>query len=304
MTRTSVLVAILNWNSGSTIHESVRVLLSVPHEFLRVLIVDNGSTDGSTEALTKEFPAIHCLRNGVNMGVAGGFNQALAYAEQSGDGYIVLLNSDATITAGGIAQLVEVMVSDPLIAACTPRIMDASRPGQVWFDGGVRSYTGLPVHKGLGHKPSLAFTPHDEYCMTGCIVLLRVPSVIGIGGFDNALFAYGEDTDASFRLIRQGYRLVHVPAVCANHHPSASLRANAGKWLRDYYTCRNSLLLWKKYRKDTALHLPLCAVLWKYVVVPVLYFIMSLQGRRVAWTVRGVYDFVQGSFGECKKGSS
>jgi GT2 family glycosyltransferase len=120
-----VCVVVLNHNGGAMTVESLRALLATnwPAGRLRVVLVDNASTDGIAQRVEAELPSVRVLRSPINHGFAGGNNLALrdlAHAD-----YVALVNNDVTVGADWLAPLVETLEADPDVGAACPKILFA-----------------------------------------------------------------------------------------------------------------------------------------------------------------------------------
>jgi len=114
-----VAVVILNWNGIKHLREFLPSVLSSVYPNLDIIVGDNASTDGSVEFIRQEYPSIQIIQNDDNYGFTGGYNRVLAKVEAD---YYILLNSDVEVSPGWIMPVIELMESDPLIAAAAPKI--------------------------------------------------------------------------------------------------------------------------------------------------------------------------------------
>ncbi|HYK76720.1 MAG TPA: glycosyltransferase family 2 protein, partial [Daejeonella sp.] len=115
-----VAVVILNWNGKNYLEKFLPSVLASCYPNLEIIVGDNASTDGSVEFLEANFPQVSILQNDHNYGFAGGYNQVLARVDAD---YFVLLNSDVEVTPNWITPVVELMESDPKIAAAQPKLL-------------------------------------------------------------------------------------------------------------------------------------------------------------------------------------
>lgn len=118
-----VRVVVVNWNGGQLTHDCVRSLLGTdwPADSLEVLVVDNASTDGSTERLARDFPKVTVIRNAENLGFAEACNQG-ARSPGAYD-FLALVNNDATVDPGWLPPLVQALQADPGLGAACPKIL-------------------------------------------------------------------------------------------------------------------------------------------------------------------------------------
>jgi GT2 family glycosyltransferase len=295
--RPAVACVVLNWNGAEDTLRCVESLLASRNVRLDVVIVDNGSTDDSVKELGERFPNVALLRQANNVGVAQGFNIGLEWATGRGVPFVFFLNNDATVEHDCVSILLGVFDGDALAGICSPRIIDGTRAGRMWSDGGGQNAFRDPVHVGMFQPIRRGAEPRPEVFATGCAMMVRASVFAAVGRFDERFFAYSEDVDFCVRARREGWSIFHVPKALATHYPSSATKRNRGKWYRDYYVTRNKLLL---------LHSELSRLRWvwflgyfslRYLIVPTLFFLMTAQFRRVHAVWSGVYDFVQKRFG-------
>jgi GT2 family glycosyltransferase len=122
-THPDVCVVVLNHNGGDMTLECLRALLATnwPADRLRVVLVDNASTDGVVEHVETELPNVRILRSPTNLGFAGGNN--LALRDLGSADYVALVNNDVTVGANWLAPLVEMLEADPDLGAACPKIL-------------------------------------------------------------------------------------------------------------------------------------------------------------------------------------
>lgn len=213
-------VIVLNWNGGDDTRRCLESLAAstLPH---RVYLVDNGSTDGSLDTLT----ATVVIRNGRNLGFAGGCNVGAKQAIADGATHLFFLNNDATLAPDALEKLLEALTED--VVAVSPLILHPD--GKVWFQRGQLTLNEFVIARHVtGPSPT-------DFC-SGCALLVRAADFERVGGFDEALFAYYEDIDLCLKL--NGTCLV-VPEALAWHKGSASTGGSESPRSL-FYTFRNS----------------------------------------------------------------
>ena len=243
-----VVAVVLSWNRREETLACLRSLSRVDYARLRVVVVDNGSTDGSAHAVAAAFPAVDLVRNQVNRGYAGGMNDGIRRALELGAEYVVLLNNDVEVEPGFLSALVEEAQRAPEAAALSPVVVFAGRPELVWYAGApfdpARGYNGRIT----GYRRPVAEFDQVMETERAAGTALLVPSGVleRIGAFDEELFAYSEDTDWSLRARDAGYRLLVVPAARVRHKVSLSSGGeNSPATL--YYGLRNSLVVAERH---------------------------------------------------------
>jgi GT2 family glycosyltransferase len=291
---------VLNWNGGSVTIRCVESLYCSTDVSVNVIVVDNGSTDGSLMLLRSRFPHVHVIANERNVGVAAGFNLGLEKALAEKCEFVFFINNDATVEPSTLSVLADLLHKNERVAIVTPRIMDGTRQGLMWYDGGARNLFGEMTHRGMGRMPDSARDNRLSAFATGCAMLVRASLFDSIGKFDEQFFAYAEDADFSLRTINAGREILHCPTALVIHLPSSSIKRNAGRWLRDYYVTRNNLILQRKHLKSFRWMLFLAYFTVKGIVGSSLYFLVTGQFKRIGATLSGARDFMMDRVGERK----
>lgn len=239
-------VVVLNWNG----HALTSALLGslehcrAPQGWeARVLVVDNGSTDGSVEALRAASPAAEILALSENRRFAGGNNAGLERALAAGADAVMLLNNDTEADPGLYERLVLALEQDPRAGAAAPLIYFAPPSDRIWYAGGrCVPALGLAAHRGLrtrdrGQHRAVEPTGY----LTGCCLLATREAWERVGMLDERYVIYAEDADWSLRARAAGYRLLFVPTARLWHKVSSSA-GEASAW-KIYQRLRANLTL-------------------------------------------------------------
>ena len=212
--RPRVSIIIVNTNE---LHHLVRCLPSVfgqEYPDYEVLIVDNGSTDGSLEYVGREFPAAVVVRNGANLGYAGANNVGFRHA--TGE-YLAVLNPDTEVDPRWLTELVAALEADPAAGLATPKIVMMDDPARLNTCGNEITFTGLTFCRGLD-EPATAFDRLEPVsAVSGAAFVIRRRVLEEIGPFDESMFIYYEDTDLSLRAMLAGYTCLYVPTAVVRH---------------------------------------------------------------------------------------
>jgi hypothetical protein len=229
-TRPSVSIAIVNWNTRELLRACLASLpFDSPALALDVIVVDNGSTDGSPEMVAAEFPAVRLIRNTENAGFVRATNQGLLAG--TGD-FLFMLNSDTEVRPGCLERLVEVAASDPAIGAVGPRLLNPDGTPQV----SVAPFP-LVIHRLLPSRFEHAYNVRVEQhllastsgvsrvdWMSGAALLFRRDVLERVGPLDERYFMWYDDVDWAQKLRKAGYDRVFVPDAVIVHHGRSSAR--------------------------------------------------------------------------------
>ncbi len=227
--RTAALL--LNWRHAELTLQCLRDLLAIGDVPLHVLVMDNGSDDGSAATLRAQVPALaaqhrqHTVELALlpqNLGFTGGMNHGLRWAHDRGLPYVLVLNNDLRLPADFLAPLVAVLDHDARVAAVGPTVLHPD--GTVWAEGGEVAFGPNALRlRGHGRAPRpREHGPEAVGFLTGACVLLRLAEVTAIGGFDDRYFMYWEDVDLCDRLAARGGRIVWLPWVRVVHDAGKS----------------------------------------------------------------------------------
>ena len=223
----SLCVVVVNWNGCEVLADCLRSLAESGYPDLRVIMVDNGSTDDSVAFTRQHFPAVEVLESSRNLRWAGGNNLALARLRDEGwpEDQVLLLNNDTVVPAGSLERLVAALAGESRAWAATPRILYADDPARIWYDGGrVGRWSGWIRHEGIRRLAERR--PTDERFVeygTGCALLLTRHCLDECDLLDTDFYFYGEDVDYCLRLRDRGGLIRHVPRSLVLHKVSASL---------------------------------------------------------------------------------
>ena len=221
-------IVVLNWNGAEDTLACLNSLAGERPPLCRVLVVDNGSTDGSAELIRDAFADAELLVLPANRGYAAGNNAGFRRVMELQGEYVVFLNNDTIVEAGFWVPLVETLQRNSLAGIAVPKIFYSDSPDTLWYGGGiVRLSTGLISHVGLRKKDSPQFSrPVTTGYATGCCLAMRCKDFQALGGFDETFAMYAEDVDLSLRIASLGMSIEYVPSSRVWHKVSASLHGN------------------------------------------------------------------------------
>ncbi len=215
-------LVVLNYNGKDLLLECLKHLEAADYRPLHTVVVDNGSTDGSADAIQRLHPGIHLVRNGCNAGVAGGRNVGVRWVEEHlGADYIIFLDNDTQIEPSAVRELVAAANQHPQIGLVAPKAFRKRGDNVLLSAGGMHfnPYTGVLRDVASGEVDRGQYEqPRDVQACPGFAFLVRWAVFQRIGLFDEAFNPYGwEDVDLSLRAAREGFRIVYAPKAVVYH---------------------------------------------------------------------------------------
>ena len=221
----SVTVIILNWNGRELTIKCIESLKKVNYSNINILVVDNGSTDGSVDTLKEKFPEVSILALENNLGYAGGNNRGFDSLEPDPPKFVIFLNNDTIVDENFIEPLVKQLLTKKHAGQTVPKIYYENDPQLIWYAGGiVNLWTGSIYHSGIRQNdgPDYSKTHKTKYA-TGCCFCMRYNEFKEFGGFDENFPMYAEDVDLSLWIRSAGKQIWFVPASKIWHKVSASI---------------------------------------------------------------------------------
>ncbi len=239
-----IVALVLNWNGGTILRPCLRSALASRGVDLHVVIVDNGSIDGSADDAVREFPEVELLALGSNCGYARGMNRGITHALATGAEYVLFLNNDATVEPDCIANLAQALDADPTVGLTGPKVLFDTDATRIQYAGGRLSrWTGRSQSIGLGQRDGPRFDrARDVDFVSGCCLLVRATALERAGLLDERFHHGYEDVEWNVRVSRSGFRIRFVPnARC--HHGHARSSGGYDSPFYVYYQVRNRFLL-------------------------------------------------------------
>ncbi len=222
-------VVVVNWNRRELLRACLRSLMKQTKVQFRLIVVDNGSTDGSAEMVSSEFPAAVLIRNRKNLGFCQANNQGIRAA---GGERIALLNNDAEAEPEFLFELERVFDGDDEIGMAAAKIVMFSDPRRIDKAGHLIWPDGQNRGRGTGAWDAGQFEQQEEVLWPdGCGAMYRRSMLDEIGGFDEDFFAYGDDAELGLRARIAGWKCIYNPRAVVRHHHSSTLGTGSVKRL-------------------------------------------------------------------------
>jgi GT2 family glycosyltransferase/SAM-dependent methyltransferase len=215
-----VAVVIPNWNGRRWLLGCLQSLARQSATPEQVIVVDNGSDDGSVEWLRAEHPAVEVVEIGWNSGFAHAANRGLAAASCE---LVALVNTDVELADDWVSRMAAALAGDPGAAAVACKMLSLEDPTVVYDAGDVLRRDGACEQRGrFGRDDGRWDRPGEVFGACAGAAMYRRGAVLAVGGFDERYFAYLEDVDLALRLRLAGWRCLYEPAVALHAGEGAS----------------------------------------------------------------------------------
>lgn len=230
-----------------------------------VLVVDNGSEDGSPEEIQRDYPGVKLIRLKKNTGFCHAVNVGI---KESGSPYIILLNNDTKVKPRFIKSLYDAIVRDEKIFSAGAKMLMWDRPDLIDDAGDNYNALGWAYARGKG-KPETAYNRQTRVfsaCAGAAIYRRSILEEIGL--FDELHFAYLEDLDLGYRARIHGYYNVYAPRAEVLHYGSASTGSRYNPRKTELASANNVYLVWK--------NMPLLQLIWNLPLLAAGFFVKWL----------------------------
>ncbi len=246
-----VVIIILNLNKREDTLKCLESVSKLDYSHYEVVVVDNGSTDGSAEAILNAFPDVHLIRSANNLGVSGGRNLGIEYANNNFQYmYLFFLDNDTLVDKESLGELIKATRKDKQIGIVTPKGYMMFPPHVITSAGGINInlYAGSVYDIGSGEVDKGQYDqPKFVTSCAGFAFLVKKEVFSQIGWFNEIFNPYGwEDVDFSLRARKRGFKILYVPKALIYHKGGKVGRGGA---LPEYekYKVRNFFILMKRH---------------------------------------------------------
>ena len=277
-----VSVITVNWNTKVLLKECLASVYADPPPFdLEVIVIDNGSEDGSVEMLRSDFPQVRLIVNSTNEGFAKPNNDGI---NASTGRYVFLLNSDTVVHPGAIAQLTMFLDTHTEVAACGPMLLNPDGTVQHSVKGFPSVWTHacdmlfldrLFPHSRLFGRGEMAYFSYErtqevDHLMAAAF-LVRREVINQVGLFDQRFSIYYNDMDWCYRMRSQGWKIYYVHSARVTHYLGQTI-AQVNKEFRYFRELHENIMLF--YQK----HYGSSAVMFYKLLLAI-----GFSFRTVAW---------------------
>lgn len=239
-----VAVVIVNWQRPADTIHCVRSVMDSDYADIHIIVVDNGSDDGSVDKIKAACPGISLVSLPDNLGFTGGYNAGIEHAQKKDASFVFLINNDTVIETGTIRLLV-----DSSWDVAVPKITYFDNPNLIWA-AGARWRNFPPTIKMIGFQKPDSREYNNPYLLdyaTGCALMIKREVLAVVKGFDPQYVNYMEDYDFSYRVRDSGFSMGFVPEAKVQHKISQSLGSSSPQ--RWHYMGRNTVLFYSKDRR-------------------------------------------------------
>ena len=238
-----VCVAVINWNGRRFLPRCFDSLHRLDYPSVSLVLVDNGSDDGSVEFVREHYPDVKIVANRKNLGFCRACNQGLVEAMKAGAKYVVLLNNDTEVDRRWISELVRAAEQNPRVGALSSKILFMEPRNFINSTGLCCTIIGNGWDTGIGQPDGDEWNKRAAVIgVSGCALFLRTDAVRRVGLLPN-FDIYLEDMDICLRLWNAGYEIAYVPTAVLYHHFSATMSGRANVLRKEYLNARNRFRL-------------------------------------------------------------
>lgn len=315
-----ISIIILNWNRLSDTIECLKSVSKIDYPDYEIIVVDNGSTDGSPEAIARLFPKITLIGNKENLGFAEGNNIGIRRALKNSSEFILLLNNDTVVDTQILKSFIEAACLYPDAGILGAKIYYYSEPNRIWYtrtkwDNSKADFVSLDENLIDDNSTVNDIVQTDYVC--GCALFMRTSIIKEVGLLNEKFFLCWEEIDFCSRARNKGFKCLVVPKSKVWHKVSTSFNGDNTP-LKEYFNTRNVLLWakmnlpffkkWHVYKVTTAnifkLFFPGIYETEKYPLIKRLYWdLLEIKQnyRRPNYKAKvlGLRDFIFMRFGNC-----
>ncbi len=283
MQRGLVSIIIPHYNGIDILSDCLTSLLKSTYKRKEIVIVDNGSTDGSVAFVRTHFPSVRIFQSTTNLGYAGG---CMYGVPKTNGEFVVFLNNDTTVDKRWLEPLVKA-AKQSSVAICQPKILALRNPSSFEYAGAAGGYMdiyGYPFCRGrvfdtIEEDKGQYNSTVPIFWASGTCLFMKRSILDKIGGFDSSFFMYYEEEDLCWRAHLQGYQVLFVHQSKIYHYGEKT--ASRYRFRKYYYFHRNhTFFLVKNYSFPLLLRVLPVKFLLDLVMIP--YFIFHGHFKRAA----------------------
>lgn len=286
----SVAGLILNYNGRDVTLLTLESMVRVDYPRFDPVVIDNGSTDDSFEAIRERYPDIRQLRVRENRGISWGLNHGIQWALDRDYDYLLLMNNDIEVAPDMVTELVRLAESDSRIGCVAPKAYYYSDRDRLWSTGGQLHYRhSITDERGDGEIDRGQYERDEEVpYVNGCAMLVRAQAACATGFWDPNYYLGLEDADYCMRMKQQGYSCWYAHRAKLWHMISASI--GVYKPTRTFHTGRSGSIF---LRRHATTFEALRSLLWFSAAMPIA-FLRELPRRNAQAVLQKMRGFWAG----------
>jgi hypothetical protein len=276
-----VSIIVVNWDGKRFLSECLDGLSQQIYQPLSLIVVDNGSSNGSVDFVNRNYPEVKTIALPKNVGFSAANNYAFKIIQTE---YVALLNNDAVPHPLWIKHLVEALESHPEVGFAASKMLFYDNPETIDRAGDAYSKAGTGLLRGRGESANNY--NKQEWIFGACAgaALYRTSMLKDIGFFDEDFFLLYEDVDLSFRAQLKGYKCLYVPEAIVYHMASSSIVYDSP--ISVYYSHRN--LEWV-YIKNMPSNLILKTI-WLHIIYDIAALLFFAANDRIKEFIKAKWD--------------
>ena len=241
-----VSIILLNWNGKQDTLECIESLYQISYSNYEIILIDNGSIDGSVEFFKEKYPEIEIIQNNENLGFAEGNNVGIRSVIPRGTDYILLQNNDTIVDSRFLDELVKAIENDKAVGIVGPTVYYYSSPKKIQSAGAkILWYIGRSRHlrKNKFDDGNLGNIKEVDY-IPGCSLLAKSELFSKVGYLNKSYFAYWEESEWCIRVKKAGYKILYVPQAKIWHKGGSTSSKISG--FSEYHMTRNMFWFMKQ----------------------------------------------------------
>ena len=285
-----VAIIVLNYNKKKDILDCLESIFKMDYKEFEVIVVDNGSSDSSVNDIRARYPDIHIIESKKNLGVAGGRNLGIDFANANLKyKFLLFLDDDIIIEKSALSELINPFNTNEKIGIVTPKCYLTKIPGAIGYAGGmsVNLFTGRIADIGHGEMDKGQYDEPGfiQSCAGLCLVKRELINEIGI--FDENFNPYGwEDVDLSLRAGKNGFRIFYNPKAVIYHKGGKIGRGKAVE-MYEFSKSKNYFYLIKKHAN--VLQLITISLSFPFRILPLIFKeLVNSDIKTISAQIRGV----------------
>jgi len=241
-------IVLVCWNNKAYLDSCLNSLYeSGMKNTFDVIVVDNGSTDGSQKMLNEKYPLVRIIQNDGNVGLGKASNQGI---EASMGRYVLLLNNDTVVNGESFDTMIEFLDNNPRAAAVGGKLLNSDGSIQSCYNYFTTLWEGFMVATRLGEwiRPGYPAVMRGEeiksvdWLGSACLMVRR-SALDQVGLLDESYFIYGDELDLQYRFKKAGWENYYLPNAHTLHYGGRSM----DRWKRRTKVYRGKMLFYQKH---------------------------------------------------------